>query len=159
MAKVTRNFLFAGFLILGLIPTIICILFPPTLGLLEKQTENGFNVTLNNWYNTREHPSIEIPENILASLQNKNEAVDQLFDSHFSTSIKFQTKVLNIQLKKENKATCIASLYSLKGVHTNTTYFSNSNFDILLENVAANDYYLLLNVDEKTYSKKITLTE
>jgi len=157
MAKITRNFLFAGFLILGLVPTVICILFPPKLGLIEKPTKSGLNVTLNNWYNTREHPSIEMSEAVLASLENENTLGTQLFDSHFSIKFQSQKKILNIQLKKENKTTVSASLYNMKGEHTNTTYFSNSKFDIPLKNIFSNYYYLLLNVEGNTYSKKITI--
>lgn len=157
MAKVTRNFLFAGFLILGLIPTIICILFPPILGIVEKAPKNGLNVSLNNWYNTREHPSIEMPSNIMASLQKNESNSNQLFESQFSLNFQSQNKVLNIQPTQKSKQISIASFYNIKGEHINTTYFTNSNYDILLENVAANDYYLLLNADGNTFSKKITV--
>lgn len=159
MTRTTRNFLFAGFLILGLIPTIICILFPPTLGLIEKTTESRLNVTLNNWFNTREHPSIEMPENVITSIKNNTKNLKQVFDSQFSISLQPQINVLNIKLKQNNKNIATASLYNMNGTHVHTTYFSNSNFDILLENVAANDYYMLLNVEGKTYSKKITITK
>lgn len=159
MAKVTRNFLFAGFLILGLIPTIICILFPPTLGLIEKPVENGINVTLNNWFNTREHPSIEMPQNVITSIKNDTKNLKQLFDNQFSINLQPQKKILNIELKQNNKKLAAASFYHLNGTHAHTTLFSNSNFNILLENIAANDYYMLLNFEGNTYSKMITITK
>jgi len=87
MAKITRNFLFIGFLLLGLVPTILCIVFPPTYGLVEQESNSGLNVTLNNWYKTREHPTIEMPKKIVASLQRNKLKSDQLFDSHFITTL------------------------------------------------------------------------
>jgi len=159
MAKVTRNFLFVGFLILGLVPTILCILYPPTYGIIEEKSQNGNNVSINNWYNTRKHPSIEMSEKVLQLLQNNNVQNDKLFDSHFKSSLQSENKVLNIQLEKENKATASGSLYNMEGAHVHTTYFSNSNFDIPLNNIAANNYYLLINVNEKTFSKKININK
>lgn len=157
MAKVSRNFLFIGFLILGLVPTIVCILYPPTYGIVEAKSQNGNNVSINNWYNTRKHPSIKMSEKVIELLQNTSSENDQLFDSYFTTNLQSKNKVLNIQLTKENKATASASLYNMKGDHIHTTYFANSNFDIPLKNIAANKYYLLLNLNDKTFSKKITI--
>jgi len=160
MAKVTRNFLFAGFLILGLIPPILCIIFPPTLGLLEKTDKNGLNTTLNNWYNTREHPSVDLPEKVIASLQKENLKNDELFDSLFITNWQPLKELLNIQLKQKNNETASAGLYAAKGTHIHTAFFSNSNFNIPLnKKMLVNDYYLLLNVSGKTHSKKITITK
>jgi len=160
MAKITRNFLFIGFLILGLVPTILCIIFPPTLGLLEKTNENGLNTILNNWFNTREHPSVELSEKVITSMQNNALNNNDAFDNLFSINLKPQNKMLNIQLKQENIKTASASLYNLKGKHINTTFFSSSNFNIPLdEKIVSNDYYMLLNIEGKTYSKKITITK
>lgn len=160
MAKVTRNFLFAGFLILGLVPTILCILFPPTLGLLEKSNDTGFNITLNNWFNTREHPSVDLPQKVIASLQNDTVNSKEVFDNLFSTNFQPQKKRLSIQLKEENIKTASASLYNMNGKHAQTAFFSDANFNIPLnKNIVINDYYLLLNVNGKSYSKKITITK
>jgi|GEM_PF-2708591 len=159
MAKITRNFLFIGFLLLGLVPTILCIVFPPTYGLVEQESNNGLNVTLNNWYKTREHPTIEMPKKIVASLQRNKLKSDQLFDSHFITTLQSKNKALNIKLKQENKLTANGSLYNMQGQHLQTTIFSNSNFNISLNNIGSNYYYLIINVEGNTYSKKIKITK
>jgi len=47
------------FLVVGLVPTIICIVYPPQLAIIEKKTVNGVNVSLNNWYKTRDYPGAD----------------------------------------------------------------------------------------------------
>lgn len=137
------------FLVVGLVPTIICILFPPQLAIIEKETAPDVHVGLNNWYATRDYPSADLPEKLLEKMKNQNTFPNDIHlvkDEH--------TLVIETNKPKTVK---LVQVYNLKGIHQQTTYLLNNENKIDMSKLKKGNYLILLDVDGIIYLKEINI--
>jgi len=142
--------LMAVFLTVALVPTIICILYPPQLAIIEQSVEPGIQVGLNNWYTTRDYPSAELPERFYSKLnpiQNSNIQVEQ--DSE-------QAKV-KVQIEDGMILRCI-QFYDLNGIHKQTTFLAYNKKTVNVEKLNTGEYWVLLDIDGTVYLKKVLIS-
>ena len=106
------------FLVVGLVPTIICILFPPQLAIIEKATPRGVHVGLNNWYTTRDYPSTDLPKRLLQKITEQNK---------FSNPVGIRQEARTLIFEpNESEIVQVVQIYSLNGKHQQTTYLPNN---------------------------------
>jgi len=137
------------FLIVGLVPTIICILYPPQLAIIEKATDPNVHVGLNNWYATRDFPSVDLPERLLQKVKNKNT---------FPNNIQLEQDKRTLIIKSdEPKTVQLVQVYNLMGIHQQTTYLLNNENQIDINKLNKGNYLILLDVEETIYLKEISI--
>jgi len=137
------------FLIVGLVPTIICILYPPQLAIIEKAAPEGVHVGLNNWYTTRDYPSSDIPERLLQKVKSKNTFTNEVQIQQDNQTLIIQTT--NAQQVK------LLQLYNLAGTHKQTTYLPNQQNRIDIQNLNSGEYLILIEANGTVYLKEITI--
>jgi len=137
------------FLIVGLVPTIICILYPPQLAIIEKEAAPNVHVGLNNWYATRDYPSADIPERLLQKVKNQHTFPDNIH-------IEQDKRTLAIKYN-ELKTVKLVQIYNLMGIHRQTTYLLNNENRIDINKLNKGNYLILLDVEEIIYLKEIDI--
>jgi len=143
--------LMVTFLIVGLVPTIICIIYPPQFAIIEKQTTNGVNVGLNNWYKTRDYPSVDLPEKLVQKLENQD-----FLPKNINITQDGNKKAILLQ-KETSKIIKSLQFYGIDGRHKQTTYLVNNENQIDISNLNGGNYLILLDIDGTVFLKKLLL--
>ncbi len=134
------------FLVVGLVPTIICILYPPQLAIIEKEAPQGVHVGLNNWYTTRDFPSANLPDRLLQKITSQNQ---------LSNPVNVRQEEQSLIIEPANSETVqVVQLYTLTGKHQQTTYLLNREKMVNIDKLNNGNYLMLLDVEGTVYLSK-----
>jgi len=145
-----------GFLSLGLVPTIICILFPPQLAIIENKNTDGINVSLNNWYKTRDYPSVDLPSRLVEKIE-KQITVKNNWPESIVIEQNPESQTINILTGKVSKVINTVQFYEPGGVHKQTNFNAGDHKNISIEKLNAGNYFILLEINGTVYVKKILI--
>lgn len=145
-----------GFLSLGLVPTVICILFPPQLAIIENKNTAGINVSLNNWYKTRDYPGIDLPSRLVEKIEKQITAKNNWPES-IEIEQNPESRTISILRGKDNGLINTVQFYEPGGVHKQTNFNVEDHKNIDIEKLNAGNYFILLEINGTVYVKKILI--